>query len=995
MATNVSTINHSGEDYATIALWESATDTNLVSSGDIEVLEVYKDDGALSQGSITIAGATTDASNYRVIRAKSGDEWGGDLDSTASTAATISVTADWAFNVTEDHFRFEDIRFVGSGNYYPIDGEADDMLIARCLFDGRSQLIQGIAMDTSPATTGGKIIRCVAIDVNYGFLFYNGDWELYNNTALNCDYGIASYNAATCKAINNIALDCVTADFYSGGASFWATGSGYNIGGGNTGTVPPNHLNSRSSTESTSPGTGDWVMFVDITANTEDLSLQDHAENDAVGYGETLTALESTDAYGNSANTDWDVGAFNLAAASTEYTKTATVNGYLESQDKTKTASVNGLLEDQDITETASVNAYLESQDITLTASAEGIVVTHKTLNVSHNALLKNLDVTLTATASGWLDLGATTYTVTAVGDAHLKAFNLTKAASAEGILYDPATVVYVATGRHALNTSTGNQSLTTANFGNATPKAAIQISSFATTNDSEAAHGQLSIGFTDGTTDRCISLSSEDAQGTTDTVRGFTPNFLRINIPGNLSPDVVADFNAWVTDGVQVNITNAPSAAYLTQTILFGGTNLQAHVSSVTTGQPNVAQDITTVGFEPDIVFFIDVDRNLDQELSDNFGAFGVAHNGDTVTQRCIGFEDNEGDSATATRGLYSDVYASSIPGDYQIEISDFDTQGFSITPRSAGARDVAYLALKLPDKLMSLTTLQTPPLTGDQEVDLDIDPNLLIAGMSMHASTNTLNTTGEAFPIGLWSADGSDEYSTTMRSEDGADPTDAACLSSDSIILTDDAGSTAFTGSLKSFDSDGFTLTWTAVSGTPRHWWLFALGDDVATSKTLGATANALLSYNDLTATSSANGLLKALDHTETSTADGVLFDEHTTSVSVSGHLIFGTALTASADAYLTESQQLTSTANGWLFQAAGTVLAQAEGVLVFNKQVTASVSGHIVTSLDVTVNAFIKETHTMTCFANGFILGPKGVWDTVEAPELPDWLLLRNER
>lgn len=312
MATNTSTTNHTGESHASISIWEGDTEGAL--GGDIEELEIYGDDdnGVITVGStITMSGATgVSASAYRRIFAKSGDGWEGDLNATDSV--TINITTDWAFVLEEDYFQLDGLRFVGDGNYYTIDVEADNLLIARCFFDGRDQIIRGIVADTSPATSDGVFTRCVALDVEYGFLFYNGDWELTNCTALNCDYGIASYNAATCKAINNISLDSDTTDYYSDGPSYWASGSGYNIGGTNNGTLPPDHLTGRSSTESTSPGTGDWVMFVDITADSEDLSLQDHAENDAVGYGDTLTGEAVTDAYGNSANDDWDCGAFNL-----------------------------------------------------------------------------------------------------------------------------------------------------------------------------------------------------------------------------------------------------------------------------------------------------------------------------------------------------------------------------------------------------------------------------------------------------------------------------------------------------------------------------------------------------------------------------------------------------------------------------------------------------------------------------------------------------------
>jgi hypothetical protein len=81
------------------------------------------------------------------------------------------------------------------------------------------------------------------------------------------------------------------------------------------------NLASRTATDSTSPGAGDWVIFEDITSAPYDLRIVDNAENDAQDDHTTATAhgltIPSTDIVGTSRpqNTNHDIGAFEIEAA--------------------------------------------------------------------------------------------------------------------------------------------------------------------------------------------------------------------------------------------------------------------------------------------------------------------------------------------------------------------------------------------------------------------------------------------------------------------------------------------------------------------------------------------------------------------------------------------------------------------------------------------------------------------------------------------------------
>lgn len=68
---NVSTYGDGTRDYSSLATWEAATDNNLVTAAAGEVLECYDDAASFNDG-VTLSGATTNSSYFRVIRPATG-----------------------------------------------------------------------------------------------------------------------------------------------------------------------------------------------------------------------------------------------------------------------------------------------------------------------------------------------------------------------------------------------------------------------------------------------------------------------------------------------------------------------------------------------------------------------------------------------------------------------------------------------------------------------------------------------------------------------------------------------------------------------------------------------------------------------------------------------------------------------------------------------------------------------------------------------------------
>ena len=137
------------------------------------------------------------------------------------------------------------------------------------------------------------------------------------------------------------------------------------------------NLASRTATDNTSPGGGDWVIFEDISSAPYDLRIVDNAEDDAQDAHTTATAhgltIPSTDIVGTSRpqNTNYDIGAFEIeVAGDLSVSESDSVNA-------TDTPSlapivIPNLVESESVTVTDSPAMYLglalaESDSVTVT----------------------------------------------------------------------------------------------------------------------------------------------------------------------------------------------------------------------------------------------------------------------------------------------------------------------------------------------------------------------------------------------------------------------------------------------------------------------------------------------------------------------------------------------------------------------------------------------------------------------------------------------------
>ena len=399
---------------------------------------------------------------------------------------------------------------------------------------------------------------------------------------------------------------------------------------------------------------------------------------------------------------------------------------------------------------------------------------------------------------------------------------------------------VDIATVRAAATTSVETQDFTISGFG--TPKAAMFIVTKGVTDNTAAAGAMMAVGFTDGTRNKCGTISAKDANATSDTDTTFDTDscILLADDTGTLADAV---FDSWITDGVRIDWTDAPPSAYLVTVVLFGGSDIAdvyaSHYRAAATGN---TLDITAPGFQP---------TDLLTVLAHDFVApclcLGAVHDdgASTVTQACTIYSSRNARQNGENAGYTTETYGSLIlRTDGTLfgtqSYSAFDSNGFSATTggSAAASQDVIYLALRITNHDSYVGTFTTPTSTGnDAQTGPGFKPQFVLQLPTNHAALNTNYSTGEGGTFGVSVIDDTNQFSNMIADEDGAATTDTESQADDqAVVLHDDDGTGLFATAFVSFDTNGFTQNFTATNtGNATYWPIWAVEETAAAGDTI----------------------------------------------------------------------------------------------------------------------------------------------------------------
>lgn len=410
---------------------------------------------------------------------------------------------------------------------------------------------------------------------------------------------------------------------------------------------------------------------------------------------------------------------------------------------------------------------------------------------------------------------------------------------------------VTVAVARVALNTSTGTQDITTADLGGLTPKAVRLIATRCVTSGTAVDGAGIYVGASDGTNEWTQGYEDQHNQAAMDNEMEQDTTANRIlTIYDGTADDVVEatiDFDSFITNGVRINITDAPAAAYLITAEFFAGSDLSVHVGTVALGNTsNALVAITSVGFEADVVL-----TQLLEGTSTNSGSvsMGVIQNdrAGTVTQRCIAHgQRNTFASSVVNAVMRNDccitrLIESTGALDWTGSAQTFDSQGWDIqlgNSRSPANHHLGWIALRFgssPVVSSKVYTYATPTSTGSNtDAGAGFQPQYVMYLATRTAAANTAETDadGGVFGIVMVDEDG-DTFTQSIESEDGAADSNTQSLSNNLLNLPTHTGAASQSADFTSFGGTGVTWNWTAVAAGAMQWAALAIGTNPATTK------------------------------------------------------------------------------------------------------------------------------------------------------------------
>jgi hypothetical protein len=394
--------------------------------------------------------------------------------------------------------------------------------------------------------------------------------------------------------------------------------------------------------------------------------------------------------------------------------------------------------------------------------------------------------------------------------------------------------------GRFTLNSGTGTQNLSFANFDEdctSVTCAVIFFMSSATADATATAGRIINVGFADGTSEISSYGEDDDGLGTTNSDRRISSNEVIEDNPQALS----INFSAWLSDGVQINIGATTGVQHLVNAVIFGGSTLSADVGSFTSNASiDGTTDVTSVGFTSDLVFLTGVRTGtINSGGSNHIFTMGIALNDGSDTQGSIGCysRDNQAtsDVHAVTSSLYAAQHTDNSGLDQAIQIGTFDSSGFTSTTKIAGTAYVyGYLALEIGALDSSLVDISTPTSTGNDSVTIGHASRfgLILGTLAQAFDTDEADSDGGSCMFSIMTSDA--QYVIGNASEDNVGTSNTQSYNDDiAIYMSQDDGScsagSCFTGTLSSFDNTSWNFNYSATfTDAARKWLGFAIEGD-----------------------------------------------------------------------------------------------------------------------------------------------------------------------
>lgn len=362
---------------------------------------------------------------------------------------------------------------------------------------------------------------------------------------------------------------------------------------------------------------------------------------------------------------------------------------------------------------------------------------------------------------------------------------------------------------------------------GNDVPKAAMFFCNLATSTVA-VVDAVMSVGLTDGVRQFAITSASDDNVGTTAcSHRTSNTNCIVQLVANTRAIGAEAAFSRWVDGGIEINWTTSPGSSIIVTCVLFFGDNLSAYV-----GDWAGSTDVTAPNFAVDQVIWMGALNKAYNATNDNYTAAILA----------VGFADKDVTGINPSlRAVNLDgvtttdcgIYVQNDSWGVTVELSDFDSQGFTTADHEGGSPPVlyCYLALGYSGRVQHWAgNINTKTASGNGvHTEPGFKPQFVMHLLSPANSANIelLGDTDGAgvFGIGVFTAtNASQALITDYDGQTTSDTESRAAASPGSCRLG--SKTLKFTLTFVSMDTLGWTNSYSAADASPRYWPTLAIG-------------------------------------------------------------------------------------------------------------------------------------------------------------------------
>jgi hypothetical protein len=348
------------------------------------------------------------------------------------------------------------------------------------------------------------------------------------------------------------------------------------------------------------------------------------------------------------------------------------------------------------------------------------------------------------------------------------------------------------------------------------TPKAIIVYGTqSAGADETPTTHADFFIGFSDGTTSRCISYRSDNAAGTSVATSWLSDSLAEPHT--NAGSVFTVNLDSFGSSSFRIDIPDGDAATPDVNYILIGGSEISAKVVEWDNPTTGTFKSVTGVGFQPDVVMNL-MTRANQTTLNTAHGHAGA----------CFGVMTSEGEQWTTALFSYNSQGTSitskaqrtnkalmSISGtstlDIDAQYASMDSDGFTLKYNALHALSSKVFSLALKGLQVKASSFNKANTSTTQDVTVGFQPGAVLFS---NVSTVTSTSVPDHGVFSFGAATGaSNEGAISVFDQDNLDTTNAYKYMTDtgSIVTEEDYDSSVETrADLTSFGADKFTITW-----------------------------------------------------------------------------------------------------------------------------------------------------------------------------------------